>query len=72
MSNDNIPDFRWRAVIEYRTNNGVIDVEHFFEEIEELHDIIEHGPSWDAMVKCVITIARPAYGGETIESAMAR
>ena len=40
---------RWRAVIVYRTDVGLVDVEHFFEEIDELHVLVERGPSWFAI-----------------------
>jgi len=42
-------DFRWRAKIFYRTSNGLIDVEHRFDEMEQLHDIVEAGPSWQTI-----------------------
>ncbi|MDG4903510.1 MULTISPECIES: hypothetical protein [unclassified Mesorhizobium] len=38
---------RWKAIIEYRIDNGLKSVEHYFEEISELHLIIEHGPDWE-------------------------
>lgn len=37
-------DKRWKAVLEYQHENGPISIEHFLEEIAELHLIIEHGP----------------------------
>lgn len=49
---------RWRAVVEYRTDNGDVDVEHFFEEMEELHGLIEAGPDWHCIVKCTVTLNR--------------
>ena len=42
---------RWKAVVYYRTDNGPLDVEHEFEELEELHDLVEHGPHWDTIEK---------------------
>ena len=45
---------RWRAVVHYRSENGLIDVEHWFEELEELHDIVERGPSFQAIEKIEI------------------
>ena len=45
---------RWRAVIHYRSKNGLIDLEHFFEELAELHDIVERGPSFCAIEKVEI------------------
>jgi hypothetical protein len=37
---------RWRAVAWYRTDAGLLDVEHHFDEIEELAEIVERGPSF--------------------------
>jgi hypothetical protein len=51
--NDN-SQTRWRAVIHYRSENGLIDVEHDFEELEELHGIVERGPSFCAVEKIEI------------------
>lgn len=62
---------RWKAVITYRADAGPHVVTRFFEEIEELQDIIESGPSWDAMVNCVVTLANPTEGDITIEQAAA-
>lgn len=47
---------RWSAVIYYRTEQGVIDVQHDMEEIHELQDIVENGPHWDTIH--LITIVR--------------
>ena len=51
---------RWKAVAVYRTDSGGVDVEWFFEEIAELHDLIERGPHWDSLVSCTVTLNRPA------------
>jgi hypothetical protein len=40
---------RWRATIYYRTDVGLIDVEHELQELADLHDIVENGPSWYAI-----------------------
>ncbi len=57
-------DKRWKAVIEYRTGHGSESVEHFFEEVADLHLIIEHGPDWNTLVRCTITLNRTDDGGE--------
>lgn len=57
-------DKRWRAVIEYGHENGPITIEHFFEQVSDLHDIIEHGPDWNTLVNCVVTLNRPDGGEE--------
>jgi hypothetical protein len=48
----NLPPLRWLATITYRTDSGPTDVDHAFEELDELHDLVEAGPSWD----CIETI----------------
>src|SRR5208337_2247042 len=57
---------RWVAVIWYRTDAGLIDVEHEMEELGELQEIVEHGPNWYALDRIEI---RHAWqnGTETIE-----
>jgi hypothetical protein len=57
-------DKRWKAVLIYHHENGPITIEHFFEEISELHNIIEHGPDWNTLVTCTVTINRPDGGEE--------
>lgn len=63
---------RWRAVIEYRTDNGNKSVEHYFEEISDLHLIIEHGPDWNRLIRCVVTLNREDDGSEQNSDQMAR
>ena len=57
---------RWVAVIYYRTDAGLIDVEHEMEELDELQEIVERGPDWYALDRIEI---RHAWqnGTETIE-----
>jgi hypothetical protein len=49
---------RWKAVIEYRTEEGSKSIEHYFEEISDLHLIIEHGPDWNLLIRCIVTLNR--------------
>jgi hypothetical protein len=51
-------DARWRVDIEYRSEEGGQFACHFIEEIADLHEIIEQGPHFDTIVKCVITVNR--------------
>ncbi len=51
-------DKRWKAVIEYLTDDGKVSVEYFFEEISDLHPIIEHGPDWNLLIRCTVTLNR--------------
>jgi hypothetical protein len=57
-------DKRWKAAIAYRGTEGVETVEHYFEEISDLHLIIEHGPDWNLLVRCVVTLNRSDDGEE--------
>jgi hypothetical protein len=41
--------FRWLAVVKYRTDAGINEVDHQFEELFELHDLIERGPDWNCI-----------------------
>jgi hypothetical protein len=47
---------RWKATIHYRTNAGPVDVEHDIEEIEELQDLVELGPDWNAIDRIEIIL----------------
>ena len=51
-------DKRWKAVIEYSGDGEPQLAEHYFEEISELHLIIERGPAWNRFVRCTITLNR--------------
>jgi len=65
-------DLRWRAVVTYRSIKlGQIDVEHFFEEIEDLHDIVERGPDWNAIERIDVTLNRKASYSTTEEASAA-
>lgn len=50
---------RWKAVLTYRSQaTGLVPVEHEIEELEELHEIVERGPDWNALDSIVITLLR--------------
>jgi hypothetical protein len=55
---------RWKAVVEYRADDGPKCVEHYFEEISDLHLIVEHGPDWNCLIRCTVTLNRPDGGEE--------
>ena len=57
-------DKRWKAVIQYRTESGSETVEHYFEEILDLHLIIEHGPDWNRLIRCTVMLNRADDGGD--------
>jgi hypothetical protein len=46
---------RWHATVYYRTEAGTLDVHHDFEEIADLHDLVELGPHWDTIERIEIT-----------------
>ncbi len=60
---------RWKATIYYRSDHGLIDVEHGIEEIEELHEIVERGPDWNTIDKIIVVLDRKASEALTIEAA---
>lgn len=66
MSN---PSSRWHAVATYRTKTGPLDVHHDIEELDELRDLIEAGPDWNAIIDIRITLARVCTPGLTVEQA---
>lgn len=37
---------RWRAEAHYKTESGLVTFKHEFDELDELHDLIEAGPDW--------------------------
>jgi hypothetical protein len=45
---------RWRATVYYRTDSGVLDIEHGLEELADLHLAVENGPHWDTVEKIEI------------------
>ena len=58
---------RWIAVARYRSSRkGEIVIEHRFEELHELHELIESGPSWLALKKIEIRYALP-HAAITVE-----
>lgn len=63
---------RWFATVTYRSDNGPIDVNHGFEELYELHDLVERGPDWNAIERIEIRLVRVKYPNDTIEKAAER
>jgi hypothetical protein len=60
---------RWKATIYYRTATGTVDITHDFDEIADLHDLVERGPHWDTIERIVILRADPAQPYLTVEEA---
>jgi hypothetical protein len=67
-ANDN-HRLRWKALCLYRTEAGTVDVEHLFEEIADLHNLIERGPHWETLISCTITLNDLSINGLTVEKA---
>jgi hypothetical protein len=65
--------FRWIATVKYRTNSGVSELDHQFEEMFELHDLIERGPDWNCIESIHIELnpRRRAYD-DTVEQSLRR
>ena len=65
--------FRWIATVKYRTDSGVTELDHQFEEMFELHDLIERGPDWNCIESIHIELnpRRRAYD-DTVEQSLRR
>jgi hypothetical protein len=65
--------FRWLATVKYRTNAGITEVDHHFEELFELHDLIEFGPDWKCIegIHIQLNPRRKAYD-DTVEQSAQR
>jgi hypothetical protein len=50
--------YRWMAEVHY--NNGEPPEVVTFEELAELHDIVELGPDWNTIDQIVVTLNRPS------------
>jgi hypothetical protein len=59
---------RWTAVVWYRTDAGLIDVEHQIEELDMLHDLVESGPDFHTIDRIEIRHTENPCPTETIES----
>ena len=60
---------RWIATIFYRTDAGLIDVDHDFEEIADLHGLVEAGPDWNTIDRIEVRLARKVSPALTVEQA---
>ncbi len=61
---------RWHVTITYRTADGETEVDHAVEEISELHDIVERGPSFYT-IKDIHIVPAPRCEPLTVEQAAA-
>lgn len=61
---------RWQATVHYRTDSGLVDVEHRMSELHEIHDLVERGPHWDTIEKIeILRINHNNSAALTIEQA---
>jgi hypothetical protein len=47
---------RWVATAWYRTEAGLVDVEHQIDELEELQALIERGPDWHTLYRIEVRL----------------
>ncbi len=59
---------RWVAVVFYRSNAGIVDVEYGIEEIEDLQHLVEAGPDWNTIDHIEIRLRNPLMHGLTLEA----
>jgi hypothetical protein len=65
--------FRWIATVKYRTETGITEVDHQFEEMFDLHNLIEQGPSWDCIESIHIELnPRRRTCDDTVEQSLRR
>lgn len=50
---------RWSASVFYRSKNGLIEVQHDFDELEDLHELVERGPTFHAIDRIEVRYAYP-------------
>lgn len=71
--NDNIIKFesdkRWLVTLTYRTESGLVDIEYYVEELEEVAPLVERGTSWDALEHGTFVINPQRAHPLTIEQA---
>lgn len=58
---------RWTAIIYYRTELGIIDVEHQIEELDMLHTVVEQGPDFHTVDRIEIRHTKNPSPTLTIE-----
>jgi len=68
---DGVPP-RWTATVWYRTNAGLIDVQHVFNELDMLHGLIERGPDFYAVDHIEIRHTQNPTPDLTIEASLAQ
>jgi hypothetical protein len=52
---------RWSATITFSTDAGPKPMTIQIEELEDLQEVVEHGPDWNSIIDIKITLARGHY-----------
>lgn len=63
---------RWKASLFYKHDEGLEEVTHEFEELSQLHDLVEQGPAWwtiDHIHTSYIGLVDPQAKTGTVEEA---
>lgn len=63
---------RWTATVYYRTDAGLVDVEHLIEELDMLHDLVERGPDFHTIERIEIRHTQNRFEGLTIEGSLSQ
>ena len=72
MKNARRGEKRWQATVRYRSKVGTVPVVHEIEELDELQNLVEHGPDWHAISGIEIVLTRNPWPELTIEEADTR
>ncbi len=56
----NETDRKWRIITGCRLNEGIVDVEHFTDELAEIQTLIDFGPDEDKIIDINISLNRDA------------
>ena len=61
---------RWIMSITYRAENGPVVVDYDMDELSEVHDIVERGPNWNAIMDITIQLSWVCEEGYTLGPAL--
>ena len=59
---------RWCMTVIYRGEVGPVVVDYDIEELDEVSEIIERGPDWNAILDISIQLSRVSEEGVTLQS----
>lgn len=58
---------RWLMSIIYRTDNGPVVVDYEIEELDEIADIVERGPDWNAILDISVQLMNVREEGLSLQ-----